>query len=60
MLVFGTGFEYFNAAWVKNEWSRFLKLMAQDKNKHLIPCYKNIEVHRLRKLPSPANHSVDR
>ena len=28
MLVFGTDFEYFNAVWVKNEWSRFLALMA--------------------------------
>ena len=24
MLVFGTDYEYFNAVWVKNEWSRFL------------------------------------
>ena len=39
MLVFGTDYEYFNAVWVKNEWSRYLKLMAQDKSKHLIPCY---------------------
>lgn len=45
MLVFGTDFEYFNAVWVKNEWSRFLKLMAQDKNKHLIPCYKNVDAY---------------
>ena len=28
MLAFGTDFEYFNAVWVKNEWSRFLALMA--------------------------------
>lgn len=49
MLVFGTGFEYFNAAWVKNEWSRFLKLMAQDKNKHLIPCYKNLDAYDMPK-----------
>lgn len=45
MLVFGTDFEYFNAVWVKNEWSRFLKLMARDKNKHLIPCYKNVDAY---------------
>ena len=31
--------------WVKNEWSRFLKLMAKDKSKHLIPCYKNIDAY---------------
>ena len=49
MLVFGTDFEYFNAVWVKNEWSRFLKLMAQDKNKHLIPCYKNLDAYDMPK-----------
>lgn len=45
MLVIGTDYEYFTAVWVKNEWSRFLKLMAQDKSKHLIPCYKGIDAY---------------
>jgi hypothetical protein len=29
MLVFGTDYEYFNAVWVKNEWSRFLSLIEK-------------------------------
>ena len=41
--------EHFNAVWVKNEWSRFLKLMAQDKGKHLIPCYKGIDAYDMPK-----------
>ena len=45
MLAFGTDFEYFNAVWVKNEWGRFLKLMAKNKDKHLIPCYKGIDAY---------------
>ncbi|MBQ2191500.1 MAG: TIR domain-containing protein, partial [Clostridia bacterium] len=45
MLVFGTDYEHFNAVWVKNEWSRFLKLMAADKTKYLIPCYKDIDAY---------------
>lgn len=45
MLAFGTDYEYFNAVWVKNEWSRFLKLMTMDKSKHLIPCYKGIDAY---------------
>ncbi len=49
MLAFGTDFEYFNAVWVKNEWSRFLKLMEKDKSKHLIPCYKNIDAYDMPK-----------
>lgn len=49
MLVFGTDYEYFNAVWVKNEWGRFLKLMASDKGKYLIPCYKNIDAYDMPK-----------
>lgn len=45
MLVVGTDYEHFNAVWVKNEWSRFLKLMTQDKSKHLIPCFKGIDAY---------------
>jgi len=47
MLVLGTKEEYFNAVWVKNEWSRFLRLMKTDRNKLLIPCYKNIDAYEL-------------
>ncbi len=45
MLVIGTDFEYFNAVWVKNEWSRFLNMMKTDKKKTLIPCYKDIDAY---------------
>lgn len=43
MLAVGTDYEYFNAVWVKNEWSRFIKMAATDKSKILIPCYKNMD-----------------
>lgn len=49
MLAFGTDYEYINAVWVKNEWSRFLKLMEKDKSKHLIPCYKGIDAYDMPK-----------
>ena len=49
MLVFGTTYDYFNAVWVKNEWSRFLKLMVTDKTKYLIPCFKNIDAYDIPK-----------
>lgn len=49
MLAFGTDYEYFSAVWVKNEWSRFLKLMAKDKTKHLIPCFKGIDAYDMPK-----------
>ncbi len=45
MLAVGTKFEYFNAVWVKNEWSRFLDLMKKDREKLLIPCYKDIDAY---------------
>ncbi|MBQ1362956.1 MAG: toll/interleukin-1 receptor domain-containing protein, partial [Oscillospiraceae bacterium] len=37
MLVVGTDYENFDAVWVKNEWSRFLKLIAKGEKKTLIP-----------------------
>ncbi len=49
MLVFGTDFEYFNAVWVKNEWSRFLALMAAGQKKTLIPCYKGLDAYDMPK-----------
>ena len=45
MLVIGTKKEYFEAVWVKNEWSRFLALMKKDSSKLLIPCFKDMDVY---------------
>ena len=39
MLVIGTRREYFEAVWVKNEWSRCLQMMDSGQKKSLIPCY---------------------
>lgn len=47
MLAFGTSTDYYNAVWVKNEWSRFLELIKNDKKKVLIPCYADIEIRDL-------------
>ena len=47
MLVIGTKPQYFTGVWVKNEWSRFLKLMKTDRNKLLIPCYKDMGAYDL-------------
>ena len=47
MLVVGTKPEYFNAVWVKNEWSRFLKMMKKDRKKMIIPCYKGMDAYEL-------------
>ena len=45
MLAIGTDYEYYNAVWVKNEWSRFLKLATKDKSKVLIPCFKDLDAY---------------
>ncbi len=47
MLVLGTKNEFFNAVWVRNEWSRFLKLLKNDRSRLLIPCYKNLDPYDL-------------
>ena len=47
MLVVGTSEENFNAVWVKNEWSRYLEFMKEDKNKVMIPVYSKIDAYKL-------------
>ncbi|MCR5586488.1 MAG: DUF6273 domain-containing protein [Lachnospiraceae bacterium] len=47
MLAIGTKPEYFNAVWVKNEWSRFLKIMKKDRARVLIPCYRDMDAYEL-------------
>ena len=47
MLVLGTKPEYFNAVWVKNEWSRYLKLLKNDRDRLLIPCYRDMDAYEL-------------
>lgn len=49
MLVVGTDFENFDAVWVKNEWSRFLKLIAKGEKKTLIPVFKNMDPYDMPK-----------
>ena len=49
MLVVGTDFDYFNAVWVKNEWSRFLALIASGQKKTLIPVFKGIDAYDMPK-----------
>ena len=47
MVVLGSKPEYFNAVWVKNEWSRYLTLMHKDRSRLLLPCYKNMDPYDL-------------
>lgn len=49
MLAFGTTYEYYDAVWVKNEWSRFLGMMKADKRKVLIPCFKGLDAYDMPK-----------
>ena len=47
MLVIGTRPEYFKAVWVKNEWSRYLKIIQKDRTKRLFPCYRDMDPYDL-------------
>lgn len=47
MVVIGSRPEYFNAVWVKNEWSRYLSLMKHDHKRLLIPCYRGMDPYDL-------------
>lgn len=52
MIVLGTKAEYFNAVWVRNEWSRFIH-MSKDAHKMIIPAYRGMSPYEL-----PAELSV--
>ncbi len=48
MVVLGTKPEFFNAVWVKNEWSRYLALVKQSNGKKtLIPAYRDMDPYDL-------------
>lgn len=47
MLAVGSKPEYFNSVWVKNEWSRFLKIIKNDRKRLLIPCYRDMDAYDL-------------
>ena len=47
MVVLGTKPEYFNAVWVKNEWSRYLSLIKNGEKKMLIPAYRDMDPYHL-------------
>lgn len=47
MVVLGTKPEYFNAVWVKNEWSRYLALIKNGAKKMLIPAYRDMDPYNL-------------
>ncbi len=48
MVVLGTKPEYFNAVWVKNEWSRYLAFVKKSGGKKvLIPAYRDMDPYDL-------------
>lgn len=47
MIVLGTKSQYFDAVWVKNEWSRFAELIENGENKVLVPVFKNMNAENL-------------
>ena len=47
MVALGTKPEYFSAAWVKNEWSRYLALIRAGQEKTLVPADKDMDPYDL-------------
>lgn len=43
MVLVSTSKEHMVAPWVKNEWSRFLRMSEKDKGKTIIPVYKDMD-----------------
>lgn len=60
MIVLGTKPEYYNAVWVKNEWSRFAELIDHGERKILLPVFKNMEAKELpNKLAKYQAYNID-
>ena len=49
MLALGTSYDDYNNVWVKNEWNRYLEIAEKNKNKCLIPCYKDVDEYDIPK-----------
>lgn len=49
MLALGTSYDDYNDVWVKNEWNRYLEIAVKNKNKCLIPCYKDVDEYDIPK-----------
>lgn len=49
MVVLGSKKEYFNATWVRNEWSRYLSFIKDGEKKNLIPAYRDMDPYDLPK-----------
>lgn len=47
MVVLGTKKEYFNAVWVRNEWSRYMALIRAGAEKTLVPAYRDMDPYDL-------------
>ncbi len=49
MLALGTSYDDYSDVWVKNEWNRYLEIAEKNKNKCLIPCYKDVDEYDIPK-----------
>ena len=49
MLALDTSYDDYNDVWVKNEWNRYLEIAEKNKNKCLIPCYKDVDEYDIPK-----------
>lgn len=61
MIVFGEKAEYFNAVWVKNEWTRYkARLEKGEKHKNsLIAVYKNMDVYDIPMALTGGRQAID-
>ncbi len=47
MVVVGSKPEYFESTWVRNEWSRYLRIQKKDRSRLIIPCYLDMDPYLL-------------
>ncbi|MCR5119897.1 MAG: toll/interleukin-1 receptor domain-containing protein [Lachnospiraceae bacterium] len=47
MIVVGTKKEYFNAEWVRNEWSRYLDRIRNGEKKFIVPVFRDMDIREI-------------
>lgn len=59
MIVVGTKKEYFNAEWVRNEWSRYIDRIRNGEKKYIVPVFKNMDIRDIPVELSAQNQAYD-
>ncbi|MCR4585536.1 MAG: toll/interleukin-1 receptor domain-containing protein [Lachnospiraceae bacterium] len=59
MIVVGTKKEYFNAEWVRNEWTRYIDRIRNGEKKFIVPVFRDMDIRDIPVELSAQNQAYD-